>query len=205
MACVYWIHRNNQTDMFAEGYIGLTSRKLFRRFERHLHNAKNNRNICPKLERAIKKYGKNGLMFDELVRGSTEYCAEMEEKLRPHKDIGWNLWSGGNKGILGFRQSQAVKDKVNAKKYGRPVSPETRAKIATALKGNKCAAGSIRTPEMKTAQSERHTGYRHTDEAKNKIGIASRLRKGAIRSSECRERIRLGKLAALERKKEAAQ
>ena len=196
MASVYWIHLPDHTDIFSQGYVGITSLKLRRRFERHLHNAKNKRDICPKLERAICKYGADSIIFEEMVRGETSYCAEVEEHLRPAKNIGWNLWSGGNKGILGFKQSEETKAKVNIKKIGRPVSLETRAKISASLQGNKCALGSIRTPEMRRAHAVRHKGYRHGLDALAKISAAS---KGRIVSPETKLKMREAALRRINR------
>ena len=88
---VYWIHRACHTDMFSEGYIGITNRRANRRWSEHKRMTSN----CNAVNNAIKKY--DDVMFDVvLVADTRTYCEYIEKQLRPHKNIGWNIKEGGD-------------------------------------------------------------------------------------------------------------
>lgn len=89
MYSVYWIHRLDQSDLLHEGYVGITSKSVERRFEEHHRNKDN-----PHLRRAIEK---GGCVVTCLHTGLTkdEACA-IEKSLRPDENIGWNISPGGN-------------------------------------------------------------------------------------------------------------
>ena len=84
---VYWIHLPEHTNMFTQGYIGVSHRPEDRLYE-HV-NSKNTH-----LSNAINKYGSKIIQSIILV-GSEDYCYEIEEKLRPNDHIGWNIVKGG--------------------------------------------------------------------------------------------------------------
>lgn len=106
------------------------------------------------LERIIQtSYEK--IIVGKLVVASIEYCLDLENKLRPVSHTGWNILAGGLAGALGHKRNPEVGLKIAASKVGKPRSVETRAKLSVALKGNKCAKGSVRTEAMKAAHSER--------------------------------------------------
>ena len=87
---VYWIHRPSHTDMFSEGYIGITNRRANRRWGEHKRI-----NNCKTLSNALIKY--DDVVFDiVLVANTRDYCEQIEHKLRPHKNIGWNINVGGD-------------------------------------------------------------------------------------------------------------
>src|SRR6056297_3789788 len=88
---LYWIHRNAQKDLLSEGYIGITN-DIDRRFKTHKYKAENGSKLHVHL--AIQKY--DDIKFDILCVGDKEYIIELEEKLRPSSNIGWNITKGGN-------------------------------------------------------------------------------------------------------------
>ena len=86
---VYWIRHPDHTDMFTQGYVGV-SRDVSARFEQH---RKKNQN--PHLTNSIKKYGWDFLIKQILLVGKKQYCLDIEKKLRSIKNTGWNLVIGG--------------------------------------------------------------------------------------------------------------
>ena len=79
MAVLYWLRLPERSDMFKEGYIGVTTR-LNRRLAQHKHNLKG---IA------------NNFIAEVLIIADKSYCYLMEEKLRPNRQIGWNKSQGG--------------------------------------------------------------------------------------------------------------
>ena len=73
---VYWIHHPEHTDMFTQGYIGITARFVRRMFE---HKALTTNKY---LSNAIKKYGWDNLVKEVILVADKEYCVDVETKLR---------------------------------------------------------------------------------------------------------------------------
>ena len=88
---LYWIHHKDHTDMFSEGYIGV-SINTEARFKRHSKYSDN-----PHLKAAIKKYGWDNLVKQVILIGKEKYCYDLELKIRPTRQIGWNIAEGGAK------------------------------------------------------------------------------------------------------------
>lgn len=88
---LYWIHHANHTNIFNEGYVGV-SKNTAARWERHSKYSDNNH-----LNAAIKKYGWDNLIKEIIVIGEEKYCYDLELKIRPTKQIGWNIAEGGEK------------------------------------------------------------------------------------------------------------
>lgn len=177
MACVYWIHLPEHTDVLTEGYVGFTKHSAASRWTRHRRDLTKGARSCRGLAAAMDEHGLGALQMRPLVVGGLEYCVDLEARLRPYAHTGWNIGPGGQSPVLGRKHSPEALAKINAHKAGRVVSPETRAKIAATLKGNSNAKGAVRTPEMRSVYSERGRRFRHTEEAKARIGAASRVHK----------------------------
>lgn len=93
---VYWIHKPSHTDMYADGYIGITTNPARQRWMEHLSLTKNNRKNN-KLYDILKE--EDSLLFDVIAVGETrEYCEHIEHSLRPTSYIGWNTAPGGKDG-----------------------------------------------------------------------------------------------------------
>jgi hypothetical protein len=88
---VYWIRHKDHTDMFSQGYIGV-SKNTEARFQRHSKYSDNQH-----LKAAIKKYGWGNLIKQIILIGEETYCYNLESKIRPTKQIGWNIAEGGAK------------------------------------------------------------------------------------------------------------
>jgi hypothetical protein len=81
MAVLYWLHFNNEADVFTQGYVGVAS-NIAKRLRSHKHRFKS---IWEKV------------VVQQLVVSTQEYCFNLEQKLRPKRNIGWNKSTGGNR------------------------------------------------------------------------------------------------------------
>ena len=88
---IYWIHHKDHTDMFSQGYVGV-SKNIEARWFRHSRYSDNQH-----LKSAIKKYGWDNLVKEVVLIGEETYCYELETKIRPTRQIGWNIAEGGAK------------------------------------------------------------------------------------------------------------
>jgi hypothetical protein len=88
---LYWIRHKEHTDMFSQGYIGV-SKNIEARWLRHSRYSDNQH-----LKAAIKKYGWDSLVKEVVLIGEETYCYDLEAKIRPTKQIGWNIAEGGEK------------------------------------------------------------------------------------------------------------
>jgi hypothetical protein len=97
MAVLYWLRLPEHTDMFSQGYVGVTSH-IEKRLRSHKHRFKS---IWDKV------------VVEQLLVSTENYCFFIEQKLRPSRLIGWNKSIGGNKNnvMLG-------KDNPNTGKLG---------------------------------------------------------------------------------------
>jgi hypothetical protein len=77
--------------VFSQGYIGV-SKNTEARFKRHGKYSDNTH-----LKAAIKKYGWNNLVKRIILIGEEKYCYNLEAKIRPTRQIGWNIAEGGAK------------------------------------------------------------------------------------------------------------
>lgn len=94
-ATVYWLHLPTHSDVFSEGYVGVSTDPK-NRVAKHIRNAQRGVHENSHLLNAIVKSG-NTIIQDTVAVGSEEYCYKLESKLRPQKDIGWNIAEGGSK------------------------------------------------------------------------------------------------------------
>ena len=116
---VYWIHHPDHTDMFSQGYIGV-SKSAKRRFVEHARSKANRH-----LRFAIDKHGWDNLVKKEILIAEEAYCLDIERKLRPMDGIGWNLVMGGGKPPPSYGHKRLVGNKLNV---GRKHSVESRQK-----------------------------------------------------------------------------
>lgn len=125
---VYWIHHPKHTNMFSQGYIGVSSNTK----QRWNSHSKTPSNLH--IQRAIAKYGWDTLIKEVVLVADRDYCLAIETKLRPTRHIGWNVADGGGNppSAIGksyprsdewrAKQSQAHKGKVSPNK-GKPILP----------------------------------------------------------------------------------
>ena len=183
---VYWIHHPDHTDMFSQGYIGV-SNDISRRWESHKNRTQNGR-----LKNAIKSYGWDNLVKKVILIADRWYCLMIETRLRPTNNIGWNHAFGGgcppdatgNKHRLGMSPpnkgvpwSDEVKARISAKKMGSipwnkgiPTSEETKKKQSLAKLGKPSPRlGVTLTKETIEKMRNSKIGKTHTDESKDKM------------------------------------
>lgn len=92
-ACVYWLHLPEHSNMFSEGYIGV-SIDPSSRFRQHIYSSKNGWHENLHLKRVFEKYNYS-ICQTIILEGSEKYCYEIEQKMRPKRQIGWNIAEGG--------------------------------------------------------------------------------------------------------------
>jgi group I intron endonuclease len=189
---VYWIHHPTHTDMFSQGYIGV-SIDAGKRFVQHSKSTQNKH-----FANAIKLYGWDVLVKKQILIADEQYCLMIEEKLRPEKGIGWNIAKGGGKPPIN-RWNAGTIGVVKAWNKGIPMSEETRLAVSKALKGMK------HSPEVYKRQGLNRSGEKNvwfgkkfSDEYRKKLSLAKlgkpSHRKGIKHTQESIERIRAAKL-----------
>lgn len=119
MAEVYWIRDKNHTDIFSQGYVGVTSKTAVERYKEHTKtaNSKSGKSIVHKV---IKARGSDNLVVETVCICEEDYAYDLENKLRPIEYIGWNQNVGGSK---------------PPSPKGRIMSDETKSKISKANSG----------------------------------------------------------------------
>jgi hypothetical protein len=94
MAEVYWIRLPEHTDVFTQGYVGITSKTATERFKSHLKEAKRKDRKKYRIHNVLGKY-KDSVILETLVICDDDYAIELEAALRPEARIGWNTVAGG--------------------------------------------------------------------------------------------------------------
>ena len=187
---VYWIHHPEHTDMFTQGYIGV-SKDLKRRLSSHRARPSNLH-----MKNAITKYGWDTLIKEVMVIASKEYCLDVEIKLRPADKIGWNVVLGGGNppSTLGkkFKHTDEAKEKNRQAHLGKKTSEETKRKLSASHKKIASATRFVK------GQSPYNKGVPCTPE---KVALLRgyRLgkpspRKGVILSQDIRDKISASKM-----------
>ena len=152
MAFVYWIHLPEHTDMFSEGYIGFTSQTVAERWQEH-QDATFYRNSPLTINNAIRKHG-DKLLVTTILEGDTDYCLDVEYKLRPMPNTGYNIAIGGGASpMMGRTHSEASIEKMRVAKRGE-LHP---------------CLGKPRSPEVRAAIAKTNTGKKHTEETRAKL------------------------------------
>ena len=159
---VYWIFYEGFSQ--DEGYVGVT-RYPDRRIAHHL---KNNPKVPSDAQHKI------------LFEGTRDECFELEYKLRPRPQMGWNNAPGGSQGYKeGFKHSEETK-----KHLSEVWTEERRLAQAERTKANnKSLIGQKRPKQSAKMMGENNPmfGATHSDEARKKI---SESKKGVESSSK---------------------
>lgn len=149
---VYWLRCAEHTDMFSQGYVGITRHgREKRRFWEHKNVGQN-----AHLRNALNKYE---VVQEILLIADEDYCKKIEQKLRPEINIGWNIVAGG--GLPPSFKGKKRSAEFVAKARLRKDSDETRLKKSIASVGNKRGVGHKLTEEHKKAISIRMSGDNH--------------------------------------------
>jgi hypothetical protein len=183
---LYWIHHTNHSDIFSQGYIGV-SKNAKLRFNQH-HKRTQNKH----LEYAINKYGWDNLIKEIVLISDDSYCLDIENKLRPTNNIGWNITLGGGlppstKGRKLGSPSDETRIKMSLVQRGKKKSEEAKQKISIAVNGYKHKE--ITCPHCKTSGGEPTIKRWHFKNCTGKKGIFR------ARVSYNNKRIHLGRFA----------
>jgi hypothetical protein len=161
---VYWIRHKDHADMFSQGYIGV-SKYAEKRFSQHYKRTQNRH-----LKFAIEKYGWDNLVKQRILIADEAYCLEIEQKLRPEADIGWNCAIGGGipPSAVGNKYAQG-----GTWNRGRKASLETRKKISENSKAQWQRMGMREIlSNAKKGKPSARLGAKHTPESIEKMRLA---------------------------------
>lgn len=166
---IYWIHNDKESDIYTQGYVGITNNLKRRLIEHRRHKDK----IL------------NGRNAEIVLQGEQEYCKEVEKILRPKKNIGLNIMSGGGMppDVTGIKRSDETKLLMSLNNVGfrgRKHSEETRKKMSESHKG----FGKPHTEETKRKLSEiakrrksnPMTGRKHSEKSRQLMSQKAKLR-----------------------------
>lgn len=94
-AYVYWLHLKEHTDVFLEGYVGVTTRSIDIRVKEHISKFKSSYNSYNPLHLALFTSNLDSLIITRLCvcSESEAYC--IEKLFRPFEYMGWNISAGG--------------------------------------------------------------------------------------------------------------
>lgn len=95
VAAVYWLHLKNDTDVFTQGYVGVTTRLIDIRFREHCNKFKSSYNPYNPLHLAFAQYGIDAIVRTRLCVCDVKQAYELERILRPFEYMGWNTVEGG--------------------------------------------------------------------------------------------------------------
>ena len=216
-SAVYWIRHKDHTDMFTQGYVGVSVDHR-QRWNRHRREAQNKH-----LWNAIKKYGWENLEKEIVLYAKEDYCLTIEKKLRPVNNVGWNITIGGGKPPPGYGNKNALgrapknkgipltaEQKAHLSKVmtgrpgywkGIPMSEETKLKVSIAKKGSvppnkgKKASAETRLKQRlaKLGKPSHRRGAKCSDETKAKISAQNKGRKHTDETRMKMSASRLGK------------
>ena len=163
-ACVYWIKKNNFTDIFSEGYVGV-SLEPEKRIKTHLYRVKSNKHGNTNL---IENF-KDDVIVEVVMIGDEDYCYEIENKLRPNSNIGWNINTGGFKppSQLGKKRLRDY-GKTWSPMLGKKHSEETKRKMSEAQKGK------VRWSEEQKLQMSLSRKGKYTEDRLRKMSLAKK-------------------------------
>jgi hypothetical protein len=166
---LYWIHHQNHTDIFSQGYVGVSNNVEKRWYDHKTYT--NNAH----LKHSMKKYGWDTLIKEVVLIADDDYCLNIEKQLRPSDKIGWNIVMGGGK-----PPSALGKKFVRSEEYRRKQSLSHKGKPAWNV-------GITLTEEQKAKQ------FKLADYMKDKVSP----RKGVKHSKETIEKVRQSKLGTV--------
>ncbi len=117
---VYWIRDKLHTDIYTQGYVGITKTTLKERVRSHKKNHK--RSI---VAGKLRKYPD---IVCEVIHEvpSLKEALELEAKYRPNQQVGWNLQRGGVIGV----ESEWYLIPENKERHSMKTSEATRRGIA---------------------------------------------------------------------------
>ena len=101
---VYWKRTKDMTDVYSQGYAGITTRGVDVRNKEHF-DAAFRHNSPLTVHQAMRRYG-DEVITDLIFGGTIDECLTYENELRPFPHIGWNMAIGGGRPGSGWRLSE---------------------------------------------------------------------------------------------------
>lgn len=169
-------------------YFGQTVTPIGDRWVRHLSSSKKGSNH--KFHRAIRKYGAENFIVEEVLTVSAPTKEILKKKLdyvemrlikRFNTKIdGYNSTDGGDKGTVGLKMSEEAKKKISEAKRRENLSAEQRKKLSESKIGEKnpfyhrthSEDSRKRISEKKRGENHHFFGKKFTDEHRKKLSEA---------------------------------
>lgn len=169
-------------------YFGQTVTPIGDRWVRHLSSSKKGSNH--KFHRAIRKYGEENFVIEEVLTVSAPTKEILKKKLdyvemrlikRFNTKIdGYNSTDGGDKGTVGLKMSEEAKKKISEAKRRENLSAEQRKKLSESKIGEKnpfyhrthSEDSRKRISEKKRGEHHHFFGKKFTDEHRKKLSEA---------------------------------
>ena len=169
-------------------YFGQTVTPIGDRWVRHLSSSKKGSNH--KFHRAIRKYGEENFIVEEVLTVSAPTKEILKKKLdyvemrlikRFNTKIdGYNSTDGGAKGTVGLKMSEEAKKKISEAKRRENLSAEQRKKLSESKIGEKnpfyhrthSEDSRKRISEKKRGENHHFFGKKFTDEHRKKLSEA---------------------------------
>lgn len=135
------------------------------RWKQHVYNALNNRDDCPKLNRAIRKHGKNNFIVEKLRSCSLDELNELEMyyiKLFNSIDEGYNCTEGGDYPKFTEEQRQEINERISEKAKNRWSSKEFKKSVSekiSIINKSKMWEDDIRNNLLNSLKEQRKAKY----------------------------------------------
>jgi len=178
---VYWLRHPDHTDMFTQGYIGVSSDHNSR-WLYHKNHPKN-----AHLKHAIQKYGWDNLVKEVILMADKAYCLMIEAKIRAEDKIGWNIVKGGGMPprtiLTGWKHTEESNEKNRQAHLGKKHKPEVRDIIVKHLLANgmntrfKAGQPSPRRGVKVGREAVKHLYTKLTCPHCNKIGVLGPMKR----------------------------
>jgi hypothetical protein len=110
VAVLYWLHLKDSTDVFTQGYVGVTTRSIDVRFKEHCSRFNNSYNPYNPLHLAFAEHGIENILKTRLCVCLADEVYKLEKLFRPFEYMGWNTVEGG-------KLSPKAIEIMNRKKY----------------------------------------------------------------------------------------
>lgn len=94
-AVLYWLHLKDSTDVFTQGYVGVTTRLIQTRFREHCSRFHSSYDPYNPLHLAFAQYGVENIVITRLCVCQEKEAYELEKLFRPFEYMGWNTAEGG--------------------------------------------------------------------------------------------------------------
>jgi hypothetical protein len=117
---VYWLHLKEHTDVFLEGYVGVTTRSIDIRVKEHISKFKSSYNSHNPLHLALSTSNLDSLIITRLCVCSESEAYYIEKLFRPFEFMGWNTSEGG-------KLPDSIRYKINSNNSNNSINRNTNA------------------------------------------------------------------------------